>query len=313
MARLGWFRDRGQLDEAVRHAVQAGEGLPAAELVEQLRPAALCARRASVLISLLRQLPAEQVERSFMLRCGWRGRSSTSASSRPVCRAWSVSSRSSPRAMPASAFTSPCCGPRCACSATTPTARGAAAAAGERSAGAKHPSWLTCTRASTRRPAASSSMRPSCWSRACSRRLGRGQPQGRCLMGLSHALEGQMTHAERIYRAVAAEAEQGARPASTPTTSRSPCSATCSTSSTTRSSSARAARKQGGRAGAHRHSRRGAAGPAAAVGRALAGRQPAGVLRLPGAAGGLRPQHGWTACSPTPSPTPCTGASCWAR
>ena len=63
-----WFRDHGLLEEAIRHALQAGEAAQAAELVEQCAQALFVRGERGSLISLVRQLPAEQVQARIGLR-----------------------------------------------------------------------------------------------------------------------------------------------------------------------------------------------------------------------------------------------------
>lgn len=62
-----WFDARGHLDEAVLHAVSAGEPDAAAKLVEGRAQALLVGGELSQVAGLLRMLPQEQVRRSFRL------------------------------------------------------------------------------------------------------------------------------------------------------------------------------------------------------------------------------------------------------
>jgi len=63
-----WFDARGHVDEAVRHAVQAGEGEAAAELVESWAPQLLGRGQIVQVAGLMRRLPAAQVQGRFGLR-----------------------------------------------------------------------------------------------------------------------------------------------------------------------------------------------------------------------------------------------------
>jgi LuxR family maltose regulon positive regulatory protein len=63
-----WFDAHGQIDEAVRHAVQADDAAAAAELVERAAPALMARRELSALSVLMRRLPAELAAHSTVLR-----------------------------------------------------------------------------------------------------------------------------------------------------------------------------------------------------------------------------------------------------
>lgn len=63
-----WFRDHGLIDEAVRLAVAAGEGAAAAAMVEKSAQAFVVRGDLRKLISLVRQLPPEQVQARVGLR-----------------------------------------------------------------------------------------------------------------------------------------------------------------------------------------------------------------------------------------------------
>lgn len=63
-----WFRDHGLIDEAVRLAVAAGEGAAAAAMVEKSAHAFAVRGDLRKLISLVRQLPPEQVQARVGLR-----------------------------------------------------------------------------------------------------------------------------------------------------------------------------------------------------------------------------------------------------
>ncbi|MCA0243493.1 MAG: LuxR C-terminal-related transcriptional regulator [Proteobacteria bacterium] len=63
-----WLDAHGQIDEAVRHAVQAGDTAAAAELVERAAPPLIARRELSALSVLMHRLPAEVAARSNVLR-----------------------------------------------------------------------------------------------------------------------------------------------------------------------------------------------------------------------------------------------------
>jgi len=63
-----WFEGRGHLDEAVRHAVQAGEAPAAADLVESCAIDLLAAGELTQLGNLMRRLPQEELHTRFRLR-----------------------------------------------------------------------------------------------------------------------------------------------------------------------------------------------------------------------------------------------------
>ena len=62
-----WFSARGYIDEAVRHAVQAGELAAATDLVEACAEDLLARGALSRLAGLMRRLPVEHVQGSFRL------------------------------------------------------------------------------------------------------------------------------------------------------------------------------------------------------------------------------------------------------
>lgn len=63
-----WFDAHGHIDEAVRHAVQAGDAQAAADLVESIAPSLLARGALSQLAGLVHRLPAEQVRQRIGLR-----------------------------------------------------------------------------------------------------------------------------------------------------------------------------------------------------------------------------------------------------
>jgi LuxR family maltose regulon positive regulatory protein len=81
-----WFRDRGLLDEAVRHAVLAGEESAAADLLEQCAQDLFAHGDLRKLIGLVRTLPLEQVQSRIQLRL-WMTRSQLYARELDACAA----------------------------------------------------------------------------------------------------------------------------------------------------------------------------------------------------------------------------------
>jgi len=63
-----WFDEHGQIDEAVRHAVHAGDAAAAADLVERAAPLLVARRELSALSVLMHRLPTEQVGRRKSLQ-----------------------------------------------------------------------------------------------------------------------------------------------------------------------------------------------------------------------------------------------------
>lgn len=63
-----WFEGRGHTDEAVRHAVQAGESQAAGDLVEACALDLLARGELTQLANLIRRLPPEQLKARFRLR-----------------------------------------------------------------------------------------------------------------------------------------------------------------------------------------------------------------------------------------------------
>lgn len=63
-----WFEGRGHIDEAVRHAVQAGEPQAAGDMVEACALELLARSELTQLANLIRRLPPEQMRSRFRLR-----------------------------------------------------------------------------------------------------------------------------------------------------------------------------------------------------------------------------------------------------
>ncbi len=218
-----WFRDRGHLDEAVRHAVQAGEAAQAADLVEQCAQSLFVRGERRTLISLLRLLPPEQVERSFKLRL-WMARSQLYLRELGACdQSLDRLEADVPESDTDKRF-------------HVAMLRAALAVQRDDTEGAlrllpqllKSPqdadpiaiggrnnilSWLYMHRGEYEKARSIQLDAPKLLAGGVPLvGTAAGSLHGRCLMGLSYALEGQMTQAERIYRAVIFEAEQCGRP-----------------------------------------------------------------------------------------------------
>jgi LuxR family maltose regulon positive regulatory protein len=217
-----WFRDHGPLDEAVRHAVQAGEAALAAGLVEQCALSLFVRGERRTLISLLRQLPAEQVERSFVLRV-WLTRSQLYLRELDACEKslqrleHDVAADDAGRRFQLAMLRATLCVQRDdtdGALALLPQLINPPPGVDALALGGRNNilSWLYMHQGDFEKARRIQLEAPKLLVDGVPLvSTAGGSLQGRCLMGLSYALEGQMTHAERIYRAVAAEAEQGGK------------------------------------------------------------------------------------------------------
>ena len=79
-----WFRNHGHVDEAIRHAVRAGEGSAAADLLEQCGQDLFTRGELRKLINLVRRLPEKEVQSRTMLRL-WMARSQLMARELDAC------------------------------------------------------------------------------------------------------------------------------------------------------------------------------------------------------------------------------------
>ena len=214
-----WFRNRGLLDEAVRHAVQAGQDSAAADLLEQCAQDLATRGDLRKLIGLVRGLPAEQVQKRFGLRL-WMTRLKLYARELDACAADLAQLKAEVPATGARAFA------LTMLQATLAVQRDDTDEAMTILPQMLQPpegtevftisgrnnilSWLYMHRGEFERAREIQREGPML--------LRDGTPlmgtasgflQGRCLVGLSHALEGHMTLAERVYRDVLHQAEQG--------------------------------------------------------------------------------------------------------
>lgn len=214
-----WFRSRGLLDEAVLHAVHAGEDSAAADLLEQCAQDLATRGDLRKLISLVRGLPAEQVQKRFGLRL-WMTRLQLYTRELDACAANIAQLKTEVPATGARAFALTMLQATLAVQrddtdqAMTilpqllqPPEDAEAFTIGGRN---NILSWLYMHRGEFELAREIQHEGP--------RLLSDGTPlmgtaagflQGRCLVGLSHALEGHMTLAERVYRDVLRQAEQG--------------------------------------------------------------------------------------------------------
>ncbi|AWY38453.1 helix-turn-helix transcriptional regulator [Pseudomonas putida] len=214
-----WFHDHQYLDEAVHHAVMAGDPDSAADLVEQHAEALYAHGDLRMLIELVRLLPFEQVQARVKLRI-LKARMQLYARDFAACaQSLEQLSRDVPerdvhdRFMIALLRASLALQRDDTDAAMTvlpqlldPPAGSNAVAIGSC---LNILSWLYMHRGDYERARQVQLDRPAL--------LINGEPllgttagslQGRCMVGLSHALEGQMKQAERVYRDVLHEAAQ---------------------------------------------------------------------------------------------------------
>lgn len=213
-----WFRDRDQLDEAVRHAVWAGEAAMAADLVERCALPLFMRGERRTLISLLRLLPTEQIEQRFML-CLWMARSQLYLRELDACARGldrldqAVPEDDAVKHFHLAMLRATLCLQRDDSAGAVkllPKLLDAPPGLDPVALGGRNNilSWLyihqgeyeKSRRVQLDAPAVLVDGVPLTSTAG-------GSLQGRCLVGLSYVFEGQMTHAERIYRAVAAQAE----------------------------------------------------------------------------------------------------------
>ena len=215
-----WFRDHGLIDEAVRQAVAAGEGAAAAALVEKSAYGLAVRGELRKLIGLVRQLPPAQVQarvglRLWMIRVELFAReldafSANIARLRPdiapddaISHYWLTLLEASLALQRDDTD---------AAQVLLPRLLAAPEGADALAIGARDNilSWLYMHRGEGERARRVQRDNPI--------RLVDGVPlrgtssgtlQGRALVGLSYAVEGRMTQAERIYREVLREANEG--------------------------------------------------------------------------------------------------------
>lgn len=215
-----WFRNRGYLDEAVHHAVLAGEASAAADLLEQCSQDLFTRGDLRKLIGLMRRLPAEQVQRHIGLRL-LMARSQLYSRELTAC-ATSIELLEAdiPRQDALSQFALTILRATLAVQRDNtdeamavlpkllkPPAEADAVAIGGRN---NILSWLYMHRGDFEHARQIQFDTPNLLVNGVPLiGTASGSLQGRCLIGLSYAMEGQMTQAERVYRDVLQQAEQG--------------------------------------------------------------------------------------------------------
>ncbi|MGJ7562230.1 LuxR C-terminal-related transcriptional regulator [Variovorax sp. GB1R11] len=219
---FAWFRDRGLLQDAVRHAVQSGEPAQAAALVDQCAQSLIVRGERRELAALLRQLPPEQLQRSFSMRL-WLVRTQFFERDLDACtRTLDELARQLPMDAAAHRFHVAALQAALALqrddtdTALTmlPQLLQVPPDADPLAVGVRHNilSWLyvqqgeyeQARRVQLEAPPLMVDGAPLVATAA-------GSLQGRGMVGLSYAMEGKMTQAERVLRAVAAEAEQAGK------------------------------------------------------------------------------------------------------
>ncbi|MDM0072305.1 LuxR C-terminal-related transcriptional regulator [Variovorax sp. J31P207] len=215
-----WFRDHGLIDEAVRQAVAAGEGAAAAALVEKSAHGLAVRGELRKLIGLVQQLPPVQVQarvglRLWMLRMALLTRQFDAFSAQveglrrdiPPDDGISHFALTLQEALLALQRDD-----TDAAMALLPRLLALPEGADAMASGGRDNilSWLFMHRGEYERARRIQQDNPI---RLIDGVPLRGTPsgtlQGRCLVGLSYALEGRMTQAERIYREVLREANEG--------------------------------------------------------------------------------------------------------
>jgi LuxR family maltose regulon positive regulatory protein len=215
-AAWSWFRGRGYVDEAVRHAVLADEASAAADLLDQYGRDLLARGEFRNLNSLVRRLPEREIQARTNLRL-WMARSQLLARELDAC-AESLERLEAdlPNGDASARFA------LVLLRATLAVARDDTDAAMLVLPQLLHPppdvdpgaiggrdnilSWLYMHRANYELARQVQLSSPS--TRVPLLGSPGGRLQGRCLVGLSYALEGQIIEAERIYRDVLYESEQ---------------------------------------------------------------------------------------------------------
>lgn len=216
-----WFRAHCDLAEAVRHGIQAGQDRQAAELVEQCAEAMFVRSERRDLIALLRMLPPQEVQRSFWLRL-WSARAQLYQRELRACEAQLDALEhdlpaGDPRHFQATLLRAAVAVQRDDTEGALkllPRLLDAPAGIDSLALGGRNNilSWLYMHQGDYERARrVQQDSLPLVVQGAPLLSTPSGLLQGRCLVGLSWAMEGQMTQAERTYRAVVAEAEQCGR------------------------------------------------------------------------------------------------------
>ncbi|MGO4328135.1 LuxR C-terminal-related transcriptional regulator [Cupriavidus sp. 2TAF22] len=222
-----WFLGRGHLDEAVQHALKAGEPARAAELAERCAHSLFARGELAKLVALVRLLPPEQVQASVPLRM-WMARQHLYHRDFAACAAGiEALQRDLPAQAMADRFTLVAL--RAVLAVQRDDVEGAMALLPQLLAPPPATdgitlaacnnllSWIYMQRGEYERARAIQldAKRPTI-DGAALMGTSAGTLQGQCMVGLSHALEGQLLQAERIYRSVLREAEARGRSCNDP-------------------------------------------------------------------------------------------------
>ncbi|HVR49662.1 MAG TPA: LuxR C-terminal-related transcriptional regulator [Pseudorhodoferax sp.] len=219
---FAWFRDHGLLPEAVHHAVQSGAPAQAAALVEQCAPALLVRGERRALAALLRQIPLAQVRDSvglqlWLVRTQFFERDFVASAQTLEALARTLPADATAHRFHVAVLRTALCVQRDdsgAALAMQPQLLQVPGDADPLAVGARHNllSWLHLQQgqyAQARRVQLDAT--PLMVDGAALVSTPSGSLQGRCLVGLSYAMEGQMTQAERALRGVVADAEQAGK------------------------------------------------------------------------------------------------------
>ncbi|WP_244315053.1 LuxR C-terminal-related transcriptional regulator [Paraburkholderia unamae] len=218
-----WFLAQGHLGEAVHHALKAGEAAQAAALIEQFAQSLFLHGQMRTLAALVRQLPPAQVQSSLTLRI-WMARQQLFHLELAACAAsLDALEADLPANAAADAFTVLVLRAALAIQrdhAVTaiallprlldpPPTADRVTLAGRNNV----VSWIYMQRGEYEqaRDIQFAAQADGASGGAPLLGTGAGSLMGRCFVGLSYALEGQMNQAERIYRAVLREAERHGR------------------------------------------------------------------------------------------------------
>ncbi|WP_063936343.1 LuxR C-terminal-related transcriptional regulator [Caballeronia temeraria] len=220
-----WFLEHGYLGEAVHHALKAGEPALAAALIEQCAQTLFLGGQMRTLAALVRQLPQAQVQSSLNLRI-WMARQQLFHMEPDACAAGlDALDADLPPQRAAERFTVLVLRGALAIQRDDanlamsllpklldpPPSADAVTLAGRNNV----LSWIYMQRGEFQaaRDIQDDHAHPRDAEAAPLIGTGAGVLMGRCFVGLSHALEGQMIQAERTYRAVLREAERHGRAA----------------------------------------------------------------------------------------------------
>ncbi|WP_050454548.1 LuxR C-terminal-related transcriptional regulator [Candidatus Burkholderia verschuerenii] len=225
-----WFLEHGHLGEAVHHALKAGEPARAAALIEQCAQSLFLTGQMRTLASLVRQLTSAQVQASLNLRI-WMARQQLFHMESDACAASLAALEADlPYQASADRFTVLVLVLRAALAIQRDDANAAMAllpkllmpptnADAVTIAGRNNVlSWIYMQRGAfeAARGIQNVDFGPCDADGGPLIGTGAGVLMGRCFVGLSYAFEGQMTQAERIYRAVLRDAERHGRAANQP-------------------------------------------------------------------------------------------------